>query len=248
MVSVPAGLAAGVALTCVRARIAWVVAGVTGLLTVVDTAMVAASYELLSTKAIGIHGWPLVNIAALGTRGDRRRDPGVPPAPPDREAPEPDRSHHQHLARGRVVRASGCWSTTAPAPLRKAHLGGWTAAVLGGPLALAALTVVFLVVPAGTYLSPGWRWVARAGLGRVCRVRRRSRPDRPESDQPERRRRSTPVPVARILLTGGIILIALMILASVVSIAHAAPEIDRRGPRPGAGRRTRRRPSSGWRW
>ena len=36
-------------------------------LAVVDTALVAASYPPFSTKSTGIHGWPLVNIAGIGS-------------------------------------------------------------------------------------------------------------------------------------------------------------------------------------
>ena len=43
-------------------------------------------------------------------------------------------------------------------------MGAWIAAVLGGPLALTLITVVFLVVPTGRYLSPRWRWVTRAAV------------------------------------------------------------------------------------
>lgn len=104
-----------------------------------------------------------------------------------------------------------------PGSATQAHLGGWTAAVLGGPLALAVLTVVFLVVPGGSYLSPGWRWVARAAwagyaafVGGLVLVG-------PSSIN----RNGDPIEAglaARILLSGGVILITLMILASVVSI------------------------------
>ena len=198
------------------ARTAWVVAGVAGLLTVADTAMVAAAYELWSIKAIGIHGWPLVNIAAMGTAVIGAVILG---------------SHPRHPI-GRLLNLIGLTTSISiaaesyglwvleyggPGSAAQGHLGSWTAAVLGGPLALAALTVVFLVVPAGTYLAPGWRWVARvgwagyaafvAGLVLIGPSRITRNGDAIEAG-----------PVARILLTGSIVLIALMILASVVSI------------------------------
>ena len=43
------------------------VAGISVILAVVDTALVAASYPPFSTRSTGIHGWPLVNIAGLGS-------------------------------------------------------------------------------------------------------------------------------------------------------------------------------------
>lgn len=198
------------------ARIAWVVVVVTGLLTIADTAMVAASYELMSVDAVGIHGWPLVNIAALGTAVIGAVILG---------------SHPRHTI-GRLLNLIGLTTSVSlaaesygiwvlayggPGSAAQGHLGGWTAAVLGGPLALAALTVVFLVVPGGSYLSPGWRWVARAawagyaafvaGLVLVGPSRINRDGDAIDADL-----------AARILLTGGVVVIALMILASVVSI------------------------------
>src|SRR5690606_22577852 len=46
------------------------------------------------------------------------------------------------------------------------QLAGWVAVLVGGPLALAVLTLVFLLVPDGRYLSPRWRLVTyAAGAG-----------------------------------------------------------------------------------
>jgi signal transduction histidine kinase len=199
------------------ARTPWVIAGVAGLLTLADTAMVAASYGLMSTDAIGIHGWPMVNIAALGTAVIGAVILG---------------SHPRHpigmllnligltTSISLAAESYGIWvlEYDGPGSATQADLGGWTAAVLGGPLALAGLTVVFLVVPGGNYLSPGWRWVARtawagyaafvAGLVLVG----------PSSIN----RNGDPIDAglaARTLLSGGVVLITLMIVASVVSIA-----------------------------
>jgi signal transduction histidine kinase len=197
-------------------RIAWCIAGVSAILAVVDTVLVAVSYELISTEAIGIHGWPLVNIAALGSAvigavilGSQPRQPigwllnliGL------------------STSISLTAESYGAWilQYDGPGTAANGHLGAWIAALLGGPLALACLTVVFLLVPAGSFLSPRWRWVARAaaagyagfatGLVMIgpSRINRNAEPV------------DTGL-VADILLGGGTILIILMLIASVVSL------------------------------
>jgi hypothetical protein len=197
-------------------QIAWLVAAISVVLAVVDTALVAASYPPLSTKSIGIHGWPLVNTAAMGSAVLGAVILG---------------SHPRHpigwilnligLTTGISLAAEsfGIWvlEYDGRGSATQAHLGSWIAAVLGGPLALALLTGVFLLVPAGSYLSPAWHWVARTAwvayggfvLGLVLVG--------PDSIN----RSGDPIdagPLARTLLRGGIILITLMILASVVGM------------------------------
>ena len=52
----------------VQARhVAWTVVAISLALAVVDTALVAASYPPFSMKSTGIHGWPLVNLAGIGS-------------------------------------------------------------------------------------------------------------------------------------------------------------------------------------
>ena len=48
-------------------RTATTLAVVSLILVVVDTVIVAASMPLFSTRSVGIHGWPLVDIAAAGS-------------------------------------------------------------------------------------------------------------------------------------------------------------------------------------
>ena len=172
---------------------AWPAAGICLVLAVVDTALVAAAYPLLSTKSTGIHGWPLVNVAGLGSAAlgavvltTHPRHPigwilsfiGV--------------STSISLA----AESYGIWvlQYDGPGTATQGHLAGWVAAVLGGPTALAFLTGVFLLVPSGEYLSARWRWVARgawAGMGLYVVG---SRPGRPERHQPQwgPHRRGTP--------------------------------------------------------
>ena len=49
------------------ARVAWSLAALSAALAVIDTVLVAVSMPLLSTESVGIHGWPLVNAASLGS-------------------------------------------------------------------------------------------------------------------------------------------------------------------------------------
>jgi hypothetical protein len=144
-------------------RIAWLVAVLSVFLAVVDTVLVAASYSPLSARAIGLHGWPLVNVAAVGSAVLGAVILGA---------------HSRHPI-GWILNVVGLTTSMSlaaesyalwvlqndgPGSSTQAQLAGWVAAILGGPLALACLTVVFLLVPSGSYLSPAWRWVARAAV------------------------------------------------------------------------------------
>ena len=197
-------------------RIAWVVVVMSAILAVVDTALVVASYPLLSARSTGIHGWPLVNIAGVGSAalgavilGAQRRQPigwilnlvGLT------------------TSISLAAESYGIWvlQYDGHGSTALAHLAAWIAALLGGALALACLTVAFLLVPTGSYLSPRWSWVARAtwaaygiyalglllvGPGGVNR----------DGDPID----AGPVTLA--FLSGGVVLITLLLLASVVAM------------------------------
>jgi len=144
-------------------RIAWIIAGACLLLAVFDTALVAVSSGLLTTESIGIHGWPLVNVAALGSAGLGALILGSQPRHPigwllNLVGLTTSISLLTETYSLWVSKHDGIGSTT------QADLAGWVAAILGGPLALTCLTLTFLVVPAGSFLSPRWRWVARGSL------------------------------------------------------------------------------------
>ena len=106
-----------------------------------------------------------------------------------------------------------------PGSSMQGHLSGWVAALLGGPLALALLTGVLLLVPAGTYLSPRWHWVARcAWAGYACFVLGLV------LIGPNGINRSgDPIdagPVPRAFLSGGVVLITAMLLAGVAGMVR----------------------------
>ena len=146
-----------------RARLAWTLAAVSAALTVLDTVLVAVSIQLLSTQSVGIHGWPLVNAASLASavlgavivRSDPRHPVGWLLC---------------------LVGLTTCISLAAesysvwvlqeggPGTVHQGQVAAWIAGALGGPLALTCITVVFLVVPTGQYLSSRWRWVTRAAV------------------------------------------------------------------------------------
>ncbi len=197
-------------------RVAWAVAGVCLALAVLDTLLVAASYPPFSSKSLGIHGWPLVNLAGVGSAvlgavilGSQPRQPigwilsliGLT------------------TSISLVTESYGIWALQydGPGTSQQGHLSGWVAALLGGPLALALLSGVLLLVPAGTYLSPRWRWVACTAwvgyaffvLGLVL------------IGPSGINRSGDPIDaglVARALLSSGVVLITAMLLASVVGM------------------------------
>jgi hypothetical protein len=126
---------------------------------VADTAIVAGSLGLLSARALGIHGWPLVNIAAGGCAVL-----GAVVVGADR---------HQPI--GWLLNVIGFTTSASmvaesyarwvlfeggPGPTRLAELCGSVAALSGGSFALAGLAVTFLLVPDGRLMARGWRWVA----------------------------------------------------------------------------------------
>lgn len=145
------------------AGLAWALA-VAGLVFVaLDTAVVAVSTGLFSTRSVGIHGWPLVDIAACGSAAL-----GAVIVDSDRRQPI-----------GWLLNVVGvvtCFSMVnesyarwvlfegGPGPARIAEYAGFLAAFSGGSFALAGLAVTFLLVPDGRLLSGGWRWAARAAV------------------------------------------------------------------------------------
>ena len=125
----------------------------------VDTMIVATSMSLFSERSVGIHGWPLVDIASAGSAV---LGAVIVVANP--------RQTIGWLLN--VIGASTSFSLLAesyavwvldfdgPGPTRAGDLSGWLSAFTGGALALAGLSVTFLLVPTGRLLSRRWRWVA----------------------------------------------------------------------------------------
>ena len=197
-------------------RIAWLAAGLSAILAVVDTALVVASYPPLSARATGIHGWPLVNIAGVGSA----------------VLGAVILSAHPRQPIGWILNFVGLTTSISLAAESygiwvlqydghgsetQGHVASWIAALLGGPLALAFLTGAFLLVPSGTYLSHRWRWVARATFAAYGMYALGLLLVGPHSIN----RNGDPVDaslVAQVLISGGVLLITVLLLASVVAM------------------------------
>ena len=140
-----------------RARLAWLLAGLSAVCAVGDTLVVAAFQPLLSEASIALHGWPLIPAAALGSSVMGAvivsRYPGHPI--------------------GWLLNVVGV--TTSISVLAQAYsiwsleeggtggeglgqFAGVIATLLGGALALTCLATVFLLSPDGQLLSRRWRW------------------------------------------------------------------------------------------
>ncbi len=145
------------------ARLAWTLAAVSAALTVLDTVLVAVSIQLLSTQSVGIHGWPLVNAASLASallgavivRSDPRHPVGWLLC-----------LVGLTTSISLAAESYSVWvlQEGGPGTVHQGQVAAWIAGALGGPLALTCITVVFLVVPTGQYLSSRWRWVTRAAV------------------------------------------------------------------------------------
>jgi hypothetical protein len=140
-------------------RIAWALAAASLTFVIADTAIVAGSIGLFSPRSLGIHGWPLVDLAAVGCAvlgavivGADRRQPigwllsltGVV------------------TCFSMVTESYTRWALheDGPGPARLAELVGWLSALSGGAFALGGLAITFLLVPDGRLMARGWRWVA----------------------------------------------------------------------------------------
>jgi hypothetical protein len=153
-----------------RARIAWVLAGVTLVLVVADTLVTAAYRPLLSEAAIANHGFPFVLLAVLGSA----------------VLGAVILSTYEKHAVGlllNLIGVTGAFSLLGesyniwvfheggPGPHSVAGVAGWLSSMFGGQLAIGGLAVMFLLAPDGHFLTRRWRWVAVAiAIGEVMSV------------------------------------------------------------------------------
>jgi hypothetical protein len=145
-----------------RARLAWLLVGASAVALSVDTVLSAITYgSLVSERAVAVHGWPLVLGAAFGSAVMGALIVS---------------RHPRHLA-GWLLVVVGITSSMSlvtetysiwvieqdgSGPEWSGHIAAWLSVILGAPLAIACLTVIFLVVPDGRFLTPRWRYVALA--------------------------------------------------------------------------------------
>jgi hypothetical protein len=191
------------------------VAGLTFI--VADTVLVARSTGLFSAHALGIHGWPLVDIAAGGCAllgaviigADRRQPIGWLLS---------------------VIGFTTCVSMVTesytqwvlfdggPGPARFAEVVGSVAALAGGSLALALLSVTFLLVPDGRLMARGWRWVGLVALLGYASFATGVIVVGPHAISTKETDTAEGRLVAQVLFAGGILLILAALLASVTCL------------------------------
>jgi signal transduction histidine kinase len=153
-----------------RVRLAWALAILTGVAAVIDTVMTLESSSFFSEQAVAQHGWPfattaVVSSSAMGALIVSR--------------------YPRHLI-GWLFTATGAvgslslvceawsiWILSADGP-GSAHFGhvvGWFSALIGAPLAIGLLGLVFLTAPDGRVLSARWRlagWLMVVGVAVYC--------------------------------------------------------------------------------
>ena len=146
-------------------RLAQVLAVVSVGLALVDTVVVSSGVGLLSTTSVARHGWPLVDVAAAGAAVLGAFIVASVPRQPIGWLLTLIGSVTSFSL---VCESYSHWVLFAggPGSTRAAELAGWVAGFTGGPLAIAGLSVMFLLVPSGRLSARGWAWVAAgAGLG-----------------------------------------------------------------------------------
>jgi signal transduction histidine kinase len=143
----------------VRTRLAWLLVGISGVCAVADTVVVSAFQPLLSEATIAVHAWPLVNLASLGS--------AVMGALVISRYPRHPIGWLLSIigvttSISLLAESYSIWVVNegGPGPDAAGDLAGWLAALLGGPLALSGLAVMFLLAPDGHFLSRRWRYVA----------------------------------------------------------------------------------------
>ena len=144
-----------------RIRIAWVLAGLTAVLALLDVVVTAQYRALLSEDAIAQHGFPFVTGAVMGSaalgavilsRGDRH--------PIGWLLVLIGFTGSLSL----LAEAYSIWVVSAGGPGSRSVGGvsGWVSSLIGGQLAIAGLALMFLLAPDGHLLSRRWRWATGA--------------------------------------------------------------------------------------
>lgn len=198
-------------------RLAWTLAIISLALVVVDTAIVAASIGLFSSRSLGLHGWPLVNIAAgacsvLGAvivGADRRQPIGWLLS-----------LIGFTTSLSMVTESYTHWVLfeDGPGSIRVAELLGSLSAFSGGSLALAGLALTFVLVPDGRLMSRGWRWVVAGAVVGYSAYAIGVLIVGPHAISTKEADTAAGHPVAEVLFAVGILLILAALLASVTSL------------------------------
>ena len=140
-----------------RVRLAWALAILTVVAAVVDTVMTLESSSFFSEQAVAQHGWPFATTAVVAcslmgalivSRYPRHPIGWLLTATG---------------AVGSLSLACEAWSiwildADGPGSRHFGHLIGWFSALIGAPLAIGLLGLIFLTAPDGRLLSARWRW------------------------------------------------------------------------------------------
>ena len=191
----------------------------TVVLALLDVVVTAQYRALLSEEAVAQHGFPFVTARSSA-------------APCSGRSSSP--AHERHPigwllmlvgvvsgALSLLAEAYSIWvrqRTTAPGSRSLGGVAGWVSSLIGGQLAIAGLALMFLLAPDGHFLSRRWRyaaWVHRRSGWLLCLGRPPEPSTRPRFDLADAR---TSVRSAASCFTVGFLLIAVGVLASVVSM------------------------------
>ena len=198
------------------ARIAWILSGVTAVLVVADTVVVAQAVPLTSETSVAVHGFPFVHGAVFGStvmgaliisRYDRH--------------PIGWLLCLVGFAGGISIftEAYAFWVQEAdgPGPAALGSVAAWLSSMLGGQLEIAGLALMFLLSPDGHFLSRRWQYVGRATVlgAALCLVAILSM--NPTTYQLVTQEDDFS-PAQSVLLSTGFLLIAGSLIASVVSM------------------------------
>ncbi len=146
-----------------RARaVAWAAVAVTVVCVVADTVFTALHSPLLSEETWAIHGWPLATLATLGCSLMGALVVSRYPRHPIGWLLLVAGTASISLA----TEAYGLWATedAGAAWEHSGRVAGWVSVLFNAPLALTAISLIFLIAPDGHLASRRWRWAAIASV------------------------------------------------------------------------------------
>ncbi|MGH3507423.1 MAG: hypothetical protein ACRDO2_09490 [Nocardioidaceae bacterium] len=146
-----------------RPRIAWALFAFSLVAFVVDTVITAQWSPLWSEDALAVHGWPLVDVAALGSALMGALIIARYPGHPIGWLLSITGATAQLSM---IAESYSIWvvEESGPGPETPAHVAGWLSVVLSAPLTTCALSIMFLLAPDGHLLSRRWRYAAYVSL------------------------------------------------------------------------------------